>query len=258
MNELPPIAEQEEYDPAYLRLNSMSKLIAHCDSIYNSGTSTLPYAEVVSSVMRKRFYHGYSYYGTGHNVFAKWIEPMLMEGISAIVIPEDIMKYPHAACSQQSIVAMEIFKSKGYPVRKITMFDTESQVGHFIFEVYYNNSWHFFDSDVEPDIAVIRAYKRPSVEFLAKNPDVVAKLYKNYDVPMFQRLYQSYEAGPVNVFPARNALLYQSTTKLMSYIMWFILAVIIYIRRRNQRAFIFLNIQPAFAWEPVTAKYFRR
>jgi len=54
---------------------------------------------VVSGVISEKFYHGYSYYGKGHNVFAKMFEPFLFEGVSAIVIPDDIVKYPNAACS---------------------------------------------------------------------------------------------------------------------------------------------------------------
>lgn len=36
-----------------------------------------------------------------------------------LFIPDDIMQYPMAACSQQSIVLMEFFRKKSIPYRKI-------------------------------------------------------------------------------------------------------------------------------------------
>ena len=58
----------EEYDPSLSRLNSVDKLVKYCDSLYLVTVSTTDqdeikkdYTDIVSSVVRKRFFHGYSY-----------------------------------------------------------------------------------------------------------------------------------------------------------------------------------------------------
>ena len=41
-----------------------------------------------------------------------FFSPLIKEDLNAIVIPNDILKHPMAACSQQSIIGMEVFKKK--------------------------------------------------------------------------------------------------------------------------------------------------
>jgi hypothetical protein len=48
-----------------------------------------------------------------------WPGEFVWSHLSAIVLPEDILKYPMAACSQQSIIMMECFKKIGVDYRKV-------------------------------------------------------------------------------------------------------------------------------------------
>jgi len=140
--------------------------------------------------------------------------------------------YPNAACSQQSILGMEIFKQKGYKFRKVSMFDSTEKVGHFAYEIYYGNGWHFFDTDQEPDANILRHYGRPSAAFLAENPSVVLAAYrKRGDPQLFKRLLINAKTGPVNKFPAPNAYLYQFVTKYFTYFGWLFFLSIIYVRK---------------------------
>src|SRR6185436_4254599 len=73
-NKIPVYNNVEEFDPSLSRLNSMDKLVKYCDSLYLETVSTnnaeevrKDYTDIVSSVMRKRFFHGYSYYGFERN-----------------------------------------------------------------------------------------------------------------------------------------------------------------------------------------------
>ena len=123
----PAYNKVEEFDASLTRLNSLQKLELYCDSLYsanycNAETSNYEkcYTDIVSKVMRKRFYHGYSYYGFKSNYLALLISRISSSGYSAVVMPDDILKYPNAACSQQSIVMMEVLKSKGFQTRKIS------------------------------------------------------------------------------------------------------------------------------------------
>lgn len=220
----------EAYDPELARLRSVSALKAYCDSLQQRDPSA-SYPEILAEVMTQRFYHGYSYYSVGNNPVSVLLEPVIKKGINAIVIPDDIMKYAYAACSQQSIVAMEILKEKGFEVRKVSMFDPYSQGGHFAFEAYYDSAWHFFDTNQEPDPAVLRQYGRPSSDFLKHNPHIVALAYhERTDTALFQHLLGSSEPGPVNVYPAPNALIYQQLTKFLTNFSWVIILLLIMLR----------------------------
>ncbi|MBK6384542.1 MAG: hypothetical protein IPF69_14045 [Chitinophagaceae bacterium] len=119
MNELPKSGRNEEFDPALSRLNSTERIINYCDSLYdqqykNSDVDDFQkyYTEILSSVIRKRFYHGYSYYGLRTNYMAFLFSKVFANGYRAIIVPDDILKYPAAACSQQSIIMMEVLRKK--------------------------------------------------------------------------------------------------------------------------------------------------
>ncbi|MEO5563212.1 MAG: hypothetical protein ABIR18_07255, partial [Chitinophagaceae bacterium] len=230
----------EEFDPAYLRLNSIALLENYCDSVYKASSGSIDYPEIISEVMRRKFYHGYSYYSSGDNPIGSSFASVLKPGIDAIVIPDDIVKFPYAACSQQSIVGMELFKSKGFPVRKVTMFDTLAHSGHFAYEAYYDRGWHFFDTNQEPDTAILNKYRHPSIAFLMAHPYIIAAAYRKKEEQFFIRLLQSSKVGAINKFPAPNAYIYQVTTKFFSIFGWAIAWVIILVggivkRRKKSR-----------------------
>jgi len=227
--------EDEDFDGSLLRLNTVTKLTAYIDSFYEKNSSTRTYAGIVSEVIRKRFYHGYAYYSTKTNPVGVFLEPLVRNGATAVVIPDDILESPHAACSQQSMVAMEVWKRKGKSVRKVSMYDKVVNTGHFAYEVNYDNAWHFFDPDREPDQAVLRSLNYPSVAELKQRPDIVAAAYHKKDIGLFQRLLASSVVGPANVFPAPNAYIYQVTTKFLTGFGWAIMWISILVRNRLVR-----------------------
>jgi hypothetical protein len=228
----------EEFDPSLQRLNTVDKLTAFCDSLYEERTYANSknnfaetYSDITSSVVRKRFYHGYSLYGFSNNFMAMLLSEVSMEGLSAIVIPNDILKYPYAACSQQSIVFMEILKQKGFLTRKVGFSGKNN--GHFCFEVHYNYAWHFYDPDMEPDMAVLNAYNRPSIEFLARHPDILRKAYHQYPSEKVLDIFPNYSYGRVNTFSAPRAIIFQQLTKFFSYTIWlFFLIAFILVRKK--------------------------
>src|SRR6187399_3247494 len=74
-NEQPPIVVSEEnFDPGLARLNSVSTFIDFCDSLYGSekiaSADSGVYTNIVSYVLRYRFFHGYTWYHLGHNYIA--------------------------------------------------------------------------------------------------------------------------------------------------------------------------------------------
>jgi hypothetical protein len=240
-HETPAYNGKEEFDPSLIKLNSISKLEEYCDSIFEAKKQNNPsltfednYPLVASSVVRKKFYHGYSSYGYSDNFMALMLEPLTGKWVSAIVIPDDIMKHSYGACSQQSIVMMELLKRKGFTTRKVGFDGGKKWGGHFCFEAFYKNGWHFFDTDQEPSQAVLSKYNRPSIDFLAKNDAVLVAAYSHWNNPDRVRgMFKSYFYGKPNTFEAPNALIYQRVTKFLSTTLWiFLLAAFILVRRK--------------------------
>lgn len=215
-------ANGEHFDPSLSRLTTISSFTAYCDSINGSSTinpsDSEKYAGIVASVLRERFYHGYSYYRLGQNSLAFILAPLLNSELRAIVIPDDILKHPNAACSQQSIVGMEAFRRRGFKVRKVG-FKTENR-GHFCYETFFNGKWHFFDPDGEPRLSVMKANHFPAVSDLVQSDSLLHTVYNKPGKGDLEKIFPSYSYGPVDKFPARNARAYQYVTKYLSYTLW--------------------------------------
>jgi hypothetical protein len=229
----------EAYDPSLSRLNTLQKLEQYCDSMYANKAFAEPsvefektYIDIVSNAVRDRFYHGYSYCGFSSNYVGELIAKATMPGLSALVAPDDILKYPYAACSQQAIVMMEVLKDKGFKTRKITFYNVRVG-GHFAFEVFSDGKWHFHDPNMEPDKTVLNAYGRPGIDFLVRNPEILLKAYSRYPSEKVMDLFPNYSYGPINKFPAPRAIIFQRVTKVLSYTIWFFFLVAFIIVRRK-------------------------
>ncbi|HMK25849.1 MAG TPA: hypothetical protein VK483_07435 [Chitinophagaceae bacterium] len=246
----------EEYDPSLARLNSIDKLVKYCDSLYLVTVSTnnedeikKDYTDIVSSVVRKRFYHGYSYYGVSRNYMSLLLSKLTIPGLDAVVIPDEILKYSFAACSQQSIVVMEVLQSKGFETRKVSFQGKTS--GHFCFEVYFEGGWHFYDTNMEPDPNVLQAYGRPGITFLVNHPDILLKAYGQYPKNEVMDIFPTYTFGEINKFPAPKALIFQKLTKILSYFIWFFfLFIFLIVRLRYLRVSGNTNVQSRRTYFP--------
>lgn len=237
-----PVKERsEEYDPSLSRLNTIELLEKYCDSIYLSSSWAntqdevrKDYTDVVTAVVRKKFYHGYSYYRFATNYVGFLTSRMIMEGLNSVVIPNDIVKYPNAACSQQAIVVMEVLRSKGFEIRKVGFQGKEA--GHFCFEVFFDNQWHFYDTNMEPDVAYLKSIGRPGIAYLAAHPDILLTAYRQYPKETILDVFPNYFYGEMNEEPAPRAVLFQKITRLLSYLSWIIFgAIFLIIRRRYLR-----------------------
>lgn len=229
------------YDPALFRLNSLDKMAAYSDSLYGSSKikDSAKYAAIMGNVLRERFFHGFAYYVFGHNTIGWALAPLVHEHLSAIVLPNDILKHPSGGCSQQSIVGMELFRLKGYMVRKVSFYDSIKNVGHFCFEAKYGGSWHFFDPDKEPDLELLERHLRPSAAELVANAPLLDSLYAKNGGTDSNRYLFHVQLGPENTFPAKNARIYQITTKFLSMTLpvWLFLGLwFVRIQRRNRAA----------------------
>ncbi len=219
----------DKYDLSLARLNSIESLAMFCDSVYGSA-SILPgdsgrYANLVSHTVRNRFQHGYTWYRFGHNYVAALLAPVLHKDLSAIVVPDDILKYPLAACSQQSIIGMKLLMDRGYSVRTVGFYDSLIG-GHFCYEVKYDADWHFYDPNREPVEAVLNKYNRPGIKFLNEHPDILVAAYPQNTKEFILSLYSTYKIGKQEKLPGGNARLFQQLTKVLSYTLWIFFAIL--------------------------------
>lgn len=214
---------KEAFDPSLSRLNSLAKVIAYCDSLYGSAViskgDSSRYANIVGMVVKQRFYHSYSEYGIGHNFVGAFLAPLIKSDLSSIVVPDDILKFSNAACSQQSIIGMEVLGLKGFNTRKVGFYK-KGYGGHFTYEAAYDGKWHYFDPDKEPDYLLLTSLGRPSIEELSRNKEIMKAAYSSSQYFKDPDVIDSYFYGPVNTFPAPRAIIFQYITRFLSYTLW--------------------------------------
>ena len=87
----PTYNKVEEFDPALMRLNNSEKLINYCDSLYQVEFGNAEkkeyeknYTELLSEIISKRFFHGYSHYSFTDNYLSVLFSRATLDGYSAI------------------------------------------------------------------------------------------------------------------------------------------------------------------------------
>ncbi|HET9826236.1 MAG TPA: hypothetical protein VFP87_12940 [Chitinophagaceae bacterium] len=187
----------EQYDPSYFfKFQNINDIIDSANAQFKLGDrNSLKYYDYIADIVRKRFYHGYSSYSMADNPLI-FLAGKYWSNLSAIVLPDDIMKHPMAACSQQAIVLMEIFKRNGTDFRKVT-FDH-----HFTVEARIEKKWRYFDSDMEPKFPRRR---KPLNELLATHMFDSVYKYAVANTADFRKELGTARFGKVNQPPASRA-----------------------------------------------------
>lgn len=224
----------EEFNPELAeRLQNVDLLHAYCDSIREVRQiqpGSLAHADLMARVLRKRFFHGYSHYSLAQNWVAAVSGRLLWDHLSAIVLPDDILRYPFAACSQQEIVLMDLFSRNGIPYRKV-LFNH-----HFALEAKFDSSWYFFDVNLEP---AFRHERRTSLDSIIQQNQLVDIYKDRLDVAKIDSILGAPQYGVINEFPAPRAKLYHRVTYVLSkwgWVVCLVAAVFFNIRARKQRS----------------------
>jgi hypothetical protein len=177
--------------------------------------------------------HGWSEY-TWKNNWSLAILQSLHPHIMGIVKPNDILNYPDALCSQQSIIGMEALKQKGFRYRKVGFF--KDKRGHFTYEILLKDGWHYYDLDKEPSINVMEKNHRPSIERLANDSIMRTKAYADQDPWIANQLLSSFDNNnPINVFPAQKMLLLHRLSLFVSYWSWLFFGISFYWWDKKQK-----------------------
>ena len=226
-----PVYDRKEFfEPSMFQLNSIDKLTLYIDSIAAQNhipSNSVSYAVLTESVIKKRFYHGFSHYGMQQNWIAAVSEKMVGYGLSSIVIPKDIIKHPYAACSQQALVMTEFLKRKGFSYRSVGF------PHHYAMEFLIDNNWYYFDPNMEPSIP-------DSCRLESKWGCLSDNLKKYYDTGRVHDLDWIFgkalpvKLGKVNAPLAPNANVFQASTFYLSRMLWiFPMLAAFYPRRRS-------------------------
>lgn len=239
-----PKGLKEEYSPELSYINSVSKLEAYTDSLFSGSTRNglsekALYPIILNEVIRKRFYHGVYRYSIGNNFFAFLATKLSGRSWNEVWDADDILKSPHAFCGQQSLVEMSLLIKKGYPVRSVRMHSPTYKDGHFAFEVFYENNWHFFDPDMEPNSALLQQIGRPSLVSLSSlirnDKKILTTLYPHANTDVVFELFQNYKQGRVNKLMPGHNYLFASVTKAFSYLSCLISALVYFFFLRKFR-----------------------
>lgn len=232
INNIEPYDGLEEFNPNLSRLNSIDKLDQYIDSTVTAGNlqpNNVKYVVAISKAIRLRFRHGFSHFTLRENWIAALGERVIGYGLASKVIPDDIMHYPYAACSQQAMVMMEILKRKHIDYRSVGF------PHHFALEASINGEWNYFDPNMEPHIP---DSQRPESIWGGKSDS----LKKFYDANRFKDLDWKFGVnrnvthGAVNQKYARNIKFFQATTAIASRILWiFPLLLLFYKRSKSKR-----------------------
>ncbi len=222
----------EEYDQEYfLKLRSVNDVILAAEEKFGSERKKdLAYFNFIAEIMRKRFYHGYSHYSFEQNALAK-ISGLVWNDLSAIVIPDDIMKFPMAACSQQAIVMVEIFRRLNIPFRHIGL------PGHYVVEAFIDNEWRYFDTNKEPNI---QHNRRSFHSLIASSEFDSAYIKKSVDPLLLDQWKNKFFYGAINEKPAPNAsklhiIGYGLQSKYYVMFLFIVIVIPFWLRRRNKK-----------------------
>ncbi|MDQ6889572.1 MAG: hypothetical protein M3Z56_04760 [Bacteroidota bacterium] len=219
----------EQYDASLLPINSLKKLTEYADSAASEKqvkNGSVQYAILVASIIRNRFYHGFSTCNFRKNWIAASSQFVVGKGLACPVDPDEILQYPFAGCSQQAIVLMACMKRKNISYRSVGF------PHHYAVELMLDGCWYFFDPDMEPKINE----KERLEQSWDKSADSLKKYYSlslNHLDWGFGRS-QPIKVGRINSDPATNASIFQSVTKYLSKTLWILpLMIVAYPKKKT-------------------------
>lgn len=215
-------ANSELFKIELTRFKNINDLTAHIDGIYSVQHSldkmdTSAYVNICSEIVKRRFFHGQSNYSINENWIASLSGKLVWSHLSAIVDPDDILNYNEALCSQQAIVFTEILNRKGITTRWVGWGKKEGP-GHFLTEVFYNNNWHLYDVNKEPQWQKIKN-KHNSMSYYLNNRDSLCIIYEGLiNKATLSQFLNQVRYGQPNKFPAKKMLLFHRVTKFTTYL----------------------------------------
>ncbi|MBV8907533.1 MAG: hypothetical protein JOZ20_00895 [Sphingomonas sp.] len=167
-------------------------------------------ADAADEFVRERFYHSYSFFDPAHDWIA-YLSGFAWINLRSPVLPENILDYPEAACSQQVIVFQAIARKLGFDSGVVALSH------HMIGAVKIDGRWQVYDADRE---IAPRSY--PLSKLLAGDPAVTSiygRMGRSIDMAG-QAARGEIQLIEVNSNPAPQASLFHRVTHALSNYGW--------------------------------------
>jgi hypothetical protein len=227
----PPIASprrHEAFDPA---LESVRSLDGAAGYVLAEQSSRDPkaLADAADEFGRQRFFHAYSFFEPRQNWLA-YLAGFLWIDLRSPVLPDDILKHPSAACSQQVIVFEALARRLGLDAASVRMDE------HMAAAVKIRGEWQVYDADRE-----INPRSYPLAKLAAGDPAVLA-IYGSAGQQLDlrgQAASGQIHLTDVNRNPALHASLFHRITRVLSDYGWLLFGCLAALRlwiRRSARA----------------------
>lgn len=215
----------ELFNDELSHINSLDKSICYVDSIYNTfgvkTFDTLKYIQITSEFTKERFFHGLSNYTFTDNWLIYLLGTYSWGHFLSKVESNSILKHQEALCSQQNIVFTEILQKKGITFRTVGL-GTKEGPGHFLTEVWYQNDWHLYDVDLEPNWDVTNGIHFSLNKLLLTN-NLIYEIYDGkIELTRLNKILEHITYGKPNEFPAKRMLFFHKITFVIIYILPFL------------------------------------
>jgi hypothetical protein len=209
-------------------LNSIDEGGEYVDSVFESTNNgdfdTVLYVNTASKFTKEKFYHGIAEYTIKENWLACLSSKLLWNHFSVMVDPDDIIKQQKGICSQQAIVFMELLKRREIKTRSVGLGYKEGP-GHFLTEVYYNNDWHLYDVNKEPDWKKIVNHHNSMDYYLANKDTLYVSYQDQMEKAVFYKIMEKVQYGKPNDFSAKNMLIFHKLTKFTTFLFPFFFSI---------------------------------
>jgi hypothetical protein len=221
---LPPTNLTETFDPALSRINSIETFeLEIANRLNNDYADTSKLVNCIDNIIRERFYHTYSEYTPKQNWISYVLGKTIMWGFLCPIEEEDILQFPFASCSQQSILFQKMLSIYGIKYCSVKFNTNDTSIGgHFALQAYYQNSWHYFDPNKES----VKKQGDPSIETQIQNGEI----YAIYDsIVSKEWLNKKVEANLIksekNEIEGNNMRLFHKITRFLSSWLWLVFLI---------------------------------
>lgn len=177
-------------------------------------------ADAADQFVRERFYHSYSFFDPAHDWVA-YLSGFAWINLRSPVLPENILDYPEAACSQQVIVFQAIVRKLGMDAGVVRLSH------HMIAAVRISGEWQVYDADREIGV---RSY--PLEKLLAGDPAVISiygRMGQSIDMAG-QAKRGEIELVDINSNPAPRGSLFHRATHALSNFGWMLFLTLALLR----------------------------
>lgn len=216
-----PGTASETFEPGLAYLTSVDQATRWLDStaaVRSISPSSRQYVDLADTLVRLRFVHGYSHYRPWDDVISYLLGRVVWSHLSAIVVPDDILKFNNAACSQQAIVFMATLRQKGYRTQAIGL------KGHFCTGVFYEGQWHFYDSNKEPRFS--RDQPVPSSLELMSDKNLAYQAYRGIITKsQVDTLFSEVTLEESVALPGHRVRILHKITYFMSHFGWAVMGL---------------------------------